>query len=72
MNQNGRNGSAIHAAAVDSEQQADGRNQIHPKGEGNQQGNTHGSCHSGNSTEKNAARSSEEGHQECGGIQKYI
>ena len=63
MNQNGRNGSAVHAAAVDPEQQTDRGNQVHAKGEGNQQGNTHGSCHSRNSTEKYAACSAEERHE---------
>ena len=63
VNQDGGNRAAVHAAAVDAQQQADGRNQIHAEGEGDQQRHAHRGGHARNRTEQNAAQRAEEGHQ---------
>ena len=58
VNQDGGNRAAVHAAAVDAQQQADGRNQIHAEGEGDQQRHAHrgGSCPESHRAERRPAR----------------
>ena len=72
MNQNGGNGPAVHAAAIDAQQQADGGNKVHAEGEGDQQGDAHGGRHARDGAEENAACSTQQRHQQHLGIQKYI
>lgn len=64
VNQDRGNRAAVHAAAVDAQQQTDGGNQIHTEGEGDQQSHAHRRGHARDGTEKNAAQCAEEGHQE--------
>lgn len=55
MDQDGRDRAAVHTAAVDAQQQADGRDQIHTKRERNEQRHTHGGGHARDRAQQNAA-----------------
>ena len=55
MDQDGRDRAAVHTAAVDAQQQADGRDQIHTKRERNKQRHTHGGGHARDRAQQNAA-----------------
>ena len=72
MDQDGGDGAAVHAAAVDAEQQAHGGDEVHTKGEGDQQGDAHGGRHAGDGTEQHAADSTQQGHEQDHGVKKDI
>jgi len=55
MDQDGRDRAAVHTAAVDAQQQADGRDQIHTKRERNEQRHAHGGGHARDRAQQNAA-----------------
>lgn len=55
MDQDGRDRAAEHTAAVDAQQQADGRDQIHTKRERNEQRHAHGGGHARDRAQQNAA-----------------
>ena len=55
MDQDGKDRAAVHTAAVDAQQQADGRDQIHTKRERNEQRHTHGGGHARDRAQQNAA-----------------
>ena len=64
VDQDGGDGAAVHAAAVNAQQQADGRDEVHAKGEGDQQSDAHGGGHAGDSAQQDTAQCTQEGHQD--------
>ena len=62
------NGTAVHTAAVDAQQQADGRDEVHAEGEGDEQRHAHGGGHARDSAQQNAAQCADEGHQKDLGV----
>ena len=55
MDQDGRDRAAVHTAAVDAQQQADGRDEVHAEGEGDEQRHAHGGGHARDRAQQNAA-----------------